>query len=613
MNRLTLEERKRANKIRCKLLFTIDRDIRLTKKNNQKQFLINSMTLKEIEEKFLLFPNYKMKLSTTFTKIANKYMVMKTVDNKLKKNFFYTDYLQDLKKVSHSIVKFQRKRISANNIIKVNYLVDPQEMQSPLPENFTNKKNIGEKKLIKPEDGEGGGVILSNNNQIDINDVFSLNQLEINNEQNNSIKNIVRHKKEKKFLKDDDSISSLTYELIQKKSNILSTSYNYKNKKELKRRKNQLEAIRKLRQFCFQKLRNKRRCITKSSHQNLLYINNKFEEEDEKNNTSNSSRNNLKSINKNKNTNNNSIKTCRNKNCKNKKSESVNESKKKKNNKKSREKKKLEINNTSTKKLYLNSTRKMSTKIKRFSDERKSLVISNNIINVKLETDVLRYKKMKKDKNDGMVKISPINEGDENILLKNIKLKKKRTGVLKESLKEKMNKNQLLFNKPKIKNKYNNVIFSEMNTNTNTNSNNNNINNVNNNNKRNSSENNFFNRKHKTKINIYSSINLIKPIIKKNKNKRKYSECKSARNRRYSTPNKNVKINKKELKISENSINKHSNKKDNKDNYDMTKSLNVFDKKEKDIFHKYKAKRTLNYNAKIKIHGEMYKVEEEDY
>ena len=186
----------------------------------------------------------------------------------------------------------------------------------------------------------------------------------------------------------------------------------------------------------------------------------------------------------------------------------------------------------------------------------------------------------------------------------------------KESLKEKMNKNQLLFNKPKIKNKYNNVIFSEMNTNTNTNSNNNNINTVNNNNKRNSSENNFFNRKHKTKINIYSSINLIKPIIKKSKNKRKTSECKSARNRRYSTPNKNVKINKKESKISENSINKHSNKKDkkdNKDNYDITKSLNVFDKKEKDIFHKYKAKRTLNYNAKIKIHGEMYKVEEEDY
>ena len=145
----------------------------------------------------------------------------------------------------------------------------------------------------------GIGEILSNDNQIDINNVFSLNQLEINNEQNNSIKNIVRHKKEKKFLKDDDSINSLTYELIQKKSNILSTSYNYKNKKELKRRKNQLEAIRKLRQFCFQKLRNKRRCITKSSHQNLLYINNKFEEEDEKNNTSNSSRNNLKSINKN--------------------------------------------------------------------------------------------------------------------------------------------------------------------------------------------------------------------------------------------------------------------------------------------------------------------------
>ena len=35
MNRLTLEERKRANKIRCKLLYTIDRDIRETKKLNK--------------------------------------------------------------------------------------------------------------------------------------------------------------------------------------------------------------------------------------------------------------------------------------------------------------------------------------------------------------------------------------------------------------------------------------------------------------------------------------------------------------------------------------------------------------------------------------------------
>ena len=55
------------------------------------------MTLQEIEEKFLLFSNYKMKLSATFTKIANKYMVMKTVDNRLNQNFFYSDYFTRLK------------------------------------------------------------------------------------------------------------------------------------------------------------------------------------------------------------------------------------------------------------------------------------------------------------------------------------------------------------------------------------------------------------------------------------------------------------------------------------------------------------------------------------
>lgn len=80
MNRLTYEERKKANKIRSKLLYTIDRDIRETKKKNTNQILINSMTSQEIEDKYLLFQNYKMKLSTTFTKIANKYMVMQTVD-----------------------------------------------------------------------------------------------------------------------------------------------------------------------------------------------------------------------------------------------------------------------------------------------------------------------------------------------------------------------------------------------------------------------------------------------------------------------------------------------------------------------------------------------------
>ena len=108
------------------------------------------MTLQEIEDKFLLFPNYKMKLSTTFTKIANKYIVMKTVDNRLKKNFFYSDYLQDFKKVNYPITKIERKRISANNIIKIKYLEDSQEMQSPFPGIFTTKMNIGDKKLNKP-------------------------------------------------------------------------------------------------------------------------------------------------------------------------------------------------------------------------------------------------------------------------------------------------------------------------------------------------------------------------------------------------------------------------------------------------------------------------------
>ena len=62
----------------------------------------------------------------------------------------------------------------------------------------------------------------------------------------------------------------------------MSESLNAKSKKELKRRKKQLEAIKKLRQFCLKNLRNKRNYITKSSHQNLLYINAKFEEEEDK-------------------------------------------------------------------------------------------------------------------------------------------------------------------------------------------------------------------------------------------------------------------------------------------------------------------------------------------
>ena len=105
MNRLTYEERKKANKIRSKLLYTIDRDIRENKKKNKNNVLINSMTLQELEDKFLLIQDYKMKLSITFTKIANNYMVIQTVDKNLKKNFYYTDYLQDQKKVNHNKIR----------------------------------------------------------------------------------------------------------------------------------------------------------------------------------------------------------------------------------------------------------------------------------------------------------------------------------------------------------------------------------------------------------------------------------------------------------------------------------------------------------------------------
>ena len=154
MNRLTFEERKKANKIRCKLLNIIDKDIRENKKKNKNHMLINSMSLKEIEDKFLLFPNYKMKLSTTFTKNANIYVVVEIVDNKLKQNFYYTDYSQDQQETSQSIVKTERKRISCNDIIKIKYFREEQELQSPSPELFTNKMNIGDKKLIKQENKE---------------------------------------------------------------------------------------------------------------------------------------------------------------------------------------------------------------------------------------------------------------------------------------------------------------------------------------------------------------------------------------------------------------------------------------------------------------------------
>ena len=588
MNKLTLEEKKRANKIRCKLLYTIDKDIRETIKKTKNHLLINSMTSKELEDKFLLFPNYKMKLSTTFTKIADKCIIMKTVDNRLNQKFYYSDYLQDIKQVNHPIVKSERKRISANNIIKINFLVDNQEAQSPLPEAFTNKMNIGEKKLIQPD-----------NQNFDNSKPCSLNEINNNKDGNiNSIKHIITRNKTKKlkFNNDDDSINSLTHELIQKKGNLLSESLNTSNKTELKRRKNQLEAIRQLRLFCFQKLRNKRRCITKSSHQNLLYINNKFqEEEEEKNNTSYSSKKNNKNNTKKKI---NKTKTIRNKTGKNnskKKYDILNESKRKRNNtKNNKEKKKTEIyNNSLGRKLFRhNSSKKSPPKLKRIPNERKSLVI-NNFISGKLESDILKFKKRKKEKNEGAGIKSPNIFGDDDILAKiTLKLRKKRTGILQESLKDKnTNRMQLFFNKPKDKKKSNYVVFNEPFCTTT---------------KRNSSENNFFNRKHKTKNQIYSSTNLIRPN-KIFKFKRKSSECKSDRERRYSTPNKSQK---KKKDISQKSVCKLSYKKNI--NLDLTKNSTKNDKKEK-INYQLKDRKTFNYIGKIKMNKEMQRVEEEDY
>jgi hypothetical protein len=315
MNRLTLEEKKKANKIRCKLLYTIDKDIRESKKNNNNnQILINSMSLQEIENKFLLIQNYKVKLSNTFTKIANKYMVAKIVDNIAKKNFYYTDYLQDLKKENHAFVKLERKRISANNIIKISCLVEPQEPQSPIPEIFTNKVNIGEKKLRKEEKKISFRSNQNNNKK------SSCKRLEFDNEYDDD----KEERKKTNNINDDESSSmnSLTLELIQKKANFFSASVNKRNKKELKRRKIQFEAIRKLRHFCFQKLKNKR-FIAKSSHRNVgvLCIKKNLNDEDEKNNSNCTNKNNNKDKNKTKKLNNSKL-------CK-KKVEILNSSKKK--------------------------------------------------------------------------------------------------------------------------------------------------------------------------------------------------------------------------------------------------------------------------------------------
>ena len=596
MNRLTYEERKKANKIRSKLLYTIDRDIRETKKKSTNQILINSMTSQEIEDKYLLFQNYKMKLSTTFTKIANKYMVMQTVDKNLKTNFYYTDYLQDNKKESHRKVKLERKKISANNIIKIPLLVDTQEIASPMPEIFTNKVNIGFKKLIKSNEIDSKNLINANN----INTIKNNSNIEINENENVDRKmTIYERTKSKKIIKNDDdsSVYSLTIELLQKKANILTNSINNKNKKEMRRRKKQIEAIRNLRQFCFQKLRNKRRCITKSSHQNLIYLNNKLDEEDEKNNSNYSTKNNTKN-NKNKNikshTRNNGNKQSKN-NSK-KKSESMNDSNKKKTPKKNKENKR--VDNTSTKrKVYKhNSSKKSPLKIKRAQTKRKSLVIQN-IISGKLDKDILRFKGKKERlplKNS--YTLSKELYDNDNI----IKCKKKRNGILRDLFKEKPkffnsnNKNNFLLNSQKQKNY--NVNFNEHIYET----------------KRNSSSNNFFNRKYKSKIHcttIHSSRSLIKPI-KKFKIK-KTPGSKSDRKRRYSSPEKLEQIDEKDKKESksEKSFKFKDPKADMKKSYNP--NVNRYLYTDKNNFNKVR-KRRNSYIEKVKINKGMYKVVEED-
>ena len=598
MNRLTLEERKRANKIRCKLLYTIDRDIRETKKTNKNKILINSMTLKEIEDKFLLFPNYKMKLSTTFTKIANKYMVIQSYDKNLNTKFYYTDYLQDQKKVNHCIVKFERKRISANNIIKIPLLVETHEVQSPIHEIFANKMNIGDKKLIKPKEIVNNILNSMNNNK-----KYGLNEIEYKNNDEiikKKIDNITNKEKSKskkiniKIKEDDSSLSSLTLELIQKKANFLSASLNHKNKKEIKRRRKQLEAIKKLRQFCFENLRNKKRCITKSSHQNLLYINNKFDDENEKNNSNYSSKNNIKNKNKNnniKNNNRNNIKN--NKNNSKKKYDSLFESKHKKTPRKNKEKKKLE--NSTARKVHKNdSSKKSPIKLKRVTHERKSLVLKTNIISGKLDMDILRFKKRKKEKNNSSIEEDlPRKSSYYNLYINNNtnwKFKKKKTGILlRESFKDRPklfnnNKNNILIS-VRGKNKNNNVIFNEQNTT-----------------KRNSSSNNFFNRKYRTnKFNTISSRNLFKPITKFRIGKT--SGSKSERRSRHSSPgkpDKNSYYGKKESK-SEKSL-----------NVEKLKDIKRNDKyihKEKIVFQSIKQRNSQNWN---KNKNEMQKVVEED-
>ena len=626
MNRLTLEEKKRANKIRCKLLYTIDRDLRESKKNNNnnKQMLINSMTLQEIENKFLLIQNYKMKLSNTFTKIANKYMVMKTVDNKTKKNFFYTDYLQDLKKETFSFVKLERKRISARNIINISYLVESQEQQSPIPELITNKMNIGEKKLRKSQKKDffnksnNSNIYYKNSNNMSNHNIMGLD-IEKKNPGNDKVQSLLKKDKQKnnnynnknKINEDDSSsMNSLTLELILKKANYHSASVNKKNKKELKRRKIQFEAIRKLRNFCFQKLRNKKnkRFITKSSHSNILYINKKLNDEDEKNNSNLSLKNDLKNNIKDKNKN---MKINSSKSGK-KRSELQSDSKKKKNYfmKQSKEKKKMATININTNSWFRkqsrhNSSKKIPTKTKKITFQRNSLMERNNIISGKLEKDILRFHRKDKDKSkekksiqmnqftpieeDTSEKYTPNNDNNANkytINNNNINISNQLPHKYSTKIKDKFyfksrnsqNINQCPASNPlKLKNKSFgfNEYFKPS--------------------KKTFSTSNFSNKKNKTKKNIYSSANLVKVMKKYSSIKRENSKVDKKKRRRYSIP---INISTNKLKTNLIAVNNFDIKKDNKEKKRQT----LYNDKNNQIWNL----------GKIEI-NHIYKVDEEDY
>ena len=594
MNRLTFEERKRANKIRCKLLYTIDRDIRQSKKNHKKQILINSMSLKEIEDKFLLFPNYKIKISTTFTKTANKYLVMKTVDNKTKKIIDFTDVLQDKNKVNYNYAKLERKKASANNIIKIPFLADTQEMQSPLPEIFTNKMNIGEKKLIKPE--EKITFSYSRNS-------ICKTQNEFYEGDNNKIENkklYANKHKEKNIINDDSSVYSLTLELIQKKANNLSTTLSNKDKKEIKRRKMQLEAIKYLRHFCFTNLRNKRGPLAKSSHPNLLVVNKKLDEEEEKNNSESSSNEKYKNSKKIKNR---SRSKSKSKNNSKKRNEMSTKSKKKKNTVivRMKDKKKIMLNSTGKKISQKDSGKKNLMKLKINSKKRKSYAdYGGNLLREKFDENLLKFKKKKKEiidteKNN--------NHKEEDLLNKNkqnLKLKRKPTGILKDSFKGKNNNKNIYFiNQPKVKNKNNIVIINEFNNIT----------------KRTCSANNYSIKWSKSRqfSNLFSTKNIIKSLKHLKVKEHIEKTSKSDKHRRFSIPyqdHKNLsKIKNRKHTQSEKSIIFINHFEDS-----HKRILNTSVKKGKKNGKKFRGRNTQIFNIdKIKIKSAIHRVEEELY